>query len=390
MFISQKYPLFSNHSKKDKSVICHHSIAINAIKKVYLGLWAISFGMGMLTISTTAQASYAATIQNPNDGYLIKISSNSNIASTPIIGGDGNKYYRVGEPVVIDKSSTSVSLTGSVNCQGMTWGNDTNYLPPENTYQRFFIYIPATGFSLEGQPTYRINGNLVMTVNSSILNWKNLYTDNTTCSTVFTGIQPMNGFSSHFPITLTYYINDRIIDGTISIPAMPLGGYVRAFTNPKQPPTQNIWPIEKSTAPTRLSASTLNIAASCNTTTSTGQASTVNLRHGQLNNLNYDSLVKEKITYNCKFSIPTKVKLRIDYTKDDDPQKRLPMVSKKDSRDKIYSELKMIDEVSNQSGTELKIDIKDVRDITISSHIQGKNAVAGDYQGSAWLIATFD
>lgn len=122
--------------------------------------------------------------------------------------------------------------------------------------------------------------------------------------------------------------------------------------------------------------------------TSTGQAGTVNLRHGQLNSLNYDSTVMEKITYSCKFVSSTRVHLRLDYATDDDPQKRLPLTN--DLNQKIYSQLVLIDELTGQLGTDFRLDIHGSREINIRSRIQGENADAGDYHGSAWLIATFD
>lgn len=160
--------------------------------------------------------------------------------------------------------------------------------------------------------------------------------------------------------------------------------------NPKVPPIYTSWPLEETTVPMRLLSSTLNVGSSCNTTTTTGQAGTVNLRHGHLNTLNYDSVVTEQVTYNCKFAIPTNVRLRLDYATDNDPQKRLPMTSSQNSNHKIYSNLTMTDETTGQTGKDFKIEIKDLRTIKITSHIQGTNAAAGDYKGSAWLIATFD
>ncbi|EOG5602602.1 hypothetical protein L3033_003985 [Providencia stuartii] len=195
-----------------------------------------------------------------------------------------------------------------------------------------------------------------------------------------------NGFTVQFPITLRFYINDRVIDGQLSIAAMGLGGYVRAFTASRTTPQHTSWTLSDSSVPMRLAASQLNIGSSCITMTSTGQAGTVNLRHGHLNTLNYDSVVTEKVTYTCKFSASTRVKLRLDYATDSDPKKRLPMISSQNGDNKIYSDLTMTDEKTGETDKYLKIEIKDLRTI----HIQGNNAVAGEYKGSAWLIATFD
>ncbi len=347
--------------------------------------------LGSLLFPAVAQASsgYAGMIQNPNNGYLITLASNSSIATNPIAGSDGKNYYRVGEPIVIRSGNPSVKSSGLVNCMGTTWGIDVNYLPPDNAYHRLFIYSPLANIRLNGQIVYRVNNNLVMTIDSAHINNWGKAGGVRICSNVYPGIQQPYSFTSQFPITITFYINDRIIDGQVVIPQLAFGGYVRAFTNPNVAPEFNSWPIEKTTVPMRLASSTLNLVSSCSTTT-TGQAGTVNLRHGQLNTLNYDSLVTETVTYNCKFSIPTKVRLRLDYATDDDSQKRLPMTSSQNSNNKIYSELTMTDETTGQTGKDFKIDIKDLRTIKISSHIQGSNAIAGDYRGSAWLIATFD
>ncbi|EKT60245.1 hypothetical protein [Providencia burhodogranariea] len=345
---------------------------------------------GGLLSSFTAKADYAPRIQNVNSGYLIKLSSNSSIATTPVKGTDGKDYYRVGNSIVINGSTSAVSVSGTVTCIGRTWGGGNNTtIPSHNAFHRLFIFAPTAGTTIDGKVAYRINSNLVMTVNTRILNWVNI--NGAICAmTESTTTVNAGEFTVQFPITVTFYINDRIIDGQLPIAAMDLGGYVRAFTASKTTPPQTSWTLNHSSVPMRLAASQLNVGSSCTTMTSTGQAGTVNLRHGQLNTLNYDSVVTENVTYTCKFSVSTKVRLRLDYATDSDPQKRLPMVNSLNSNNKIYSELTMTDETTGQTGKDFKIDIKDLRTIKISSHIQGTNAVTGSYKGSAWLIATFD
>lgn len=345
---------------------------------------------GALLLSSAAKADYAPRIQNVNSGYLITLASNSSIATTPIKGTDGKDYYRVGSPIVINGSSSAVSVSGTVNCIGRTWGSGSNTsIPAGNAFHRLFMFAPTAGTNVDGKTAYRINSNLVMTVETQIINWVNIG-GNICASTTSTTTASAGDFTVQFPITVTFYINDRIIDGQLPIAAMNLGGYVRAFTASRTTPPQTSWTLSDSSVPMRLAASQLNVGSSCTTMTSTGQAGTVNLRHGQLNTLNYDSLITEKVTYTCKFSVSTKVRLRLDYATDSDPQKRLPMTSSQNSNNKIYSDLTMTDETTGQTGKDFKIDIKDLRTIKITSHIQGNNAVAGDYKGSAWLIATFD
>lgn len=345
---------------------------------------------GTLLFSFAVKADYAPRIQSVNSGYLITLASNSSIASTPIKGTDGKDYYRVGNSIVINGSSSAVSVSGTVNCIGRTWGSGSNTnIPYNNAFHRLFMFAPTAGTNIDGKTAYRINSNLVMTVETKIINWVNIG-GNVCSSTSSTTTANAGDFTVQFPITVTFYINDRIIDGQLPIAAMNLGGYVRAFTASRTTPPQTSWTLSDSSVPMRLAASQLNVGSSCSTMTSTGQAGTVNLRHGQLNTLNYDSLITEKVTYTCKFSVSTKVRLRLDYATDSDPQKRLPMTSSQNGDNKIYSDLTMTDETTGQTGKDFKIDIKDLRTIKITSHIQGNNAVAGDYKGSAWLIATFD
>lgn len=370
-----------------RSLEVHQSLIRQNKKQVLLISQVL---LSCLLFPSVTEASYAAQIVNPNDGYSITLASNTSIASSPVVGSDGRNYYRVGAPIVVEQSASSVVASGQVNCMGRTWGASSGYLPEANVWHRLFIYSPLAGTTIDGKTGYRINNNLIMTVDSRILSWNKLSSNANSCSASFPGIRAISGFTAQFPITVTFYINDRIIDGQVVIPSMDLGGYVRAFTNPIVAPPFDTWPIGESTAPMRLKSSTLNLVSACNTTTSTGQATTLNLRHNQLSTLNYNDTVTETITYNCKFSMPTKVRLRLDYATDGDAQKRLPLINSQDSTNKIYSDLTMTHEASNQTGKDFKIDIEEISTVKISSHIQGTNAMPGDYKGSAWLIATFD
>ncbi|EEG83318.1 hypothetical protein PROPEN_04082 [Proteus penneri ATCC 35198] len=66
------------------------------------------------------------------------------------------------------------------------------------------------------------------------------------------------------------------------------------------------------------------------------------------------------------------------------------MFNNQNKDNKIYSELKLVDSAGIDRGRDFKINIRDGETFTISSHIHGSNAIAGSYQGSAWLIATFE
>ncbi len=241
----------------------------------------------------------------------------------------------------MDGSSSTVSVTGAVQCIGRKWGSSSTQIHSSNAYHRLFMYTMNAGFNIEGKTAYQINSNLMMTVESRIMNWKNI--DSGMCSYANPSlVRDASSFTSQFPITITFYINERIIDGKLLVPAMNLGGYVRAFTSPNATPPYDSWPINEVTVPMRLAFSELNIGSLCTTISSSGHAGTLNLRHGQLNSTNFDSTVTEKVTYTCKFSSSTKVRLRLDYTTDDDPQKRLPLTN--GNNDKIHSLLVITDD----------------------------------------------
>lgn len=357
---------------------------ISRLKKIFFP--NISLSVILLSVSLYSYADYAAQIINPNDGYKIKLSSNSNIAQTPITGSDGKPYYKVGNSIVIGNSSASSS--GNVKCVGKVWGN-SGYLnfSSSSAFHRLFVYASATGMTINGLSSYRVNSNVVMTVESKMDSWVNI--DAAGCSDVQPNdVGSVSGFNVHFPMTFTFYINEKIIDGQIVIPAMELAGYVRTFMKPSVAPNFQSWLFNETTAPVHLETSQLNVGSSCTTSASTGQVGIVSIRHGQLNNLKYDSKVTEKVNYTCKFSTLTKVRLRLDYTKDGDPQKRLPLINKV-TKEKIYTTLMMTDESTGQSGLDMNVNIDKLKTISISSHLLGTNAPVGDYQGSAWLIATF-
>ncbi|HGW5157888.1 TPA: adhesin [Proteus mirabilis] len=372
-----------------KKEIALNNVIIPLLNDLIYFLILLSVFFINFIFTSIAIADYAPRIQDINTGYMIKLASNSPIALNPVKGTDGKNYYKVGNTIVINNTPSSVSVSGIVQCIGLTWGHASTNISWNNAYHRLFTYVPMAGTNIEGHMAYRINSNLVMTIDTQMLNWVNIR--GSVCEQATPTLTAhASEFTVQFPISVTFYINDMVIDSQLPIPEMDLGGYVRSFTRSGTSPPQNSWALNDVTVPMRLAASQLNVTSSCKTVTSTGQVSTLNLKHGQLNTLNYDSLVTESVTYNCVFSKATKVRLRLDYITDNDPQKRLPMVSTQNSNNKIYSELTMTDEITGQKGKDFKIDINDLRTIKITSHLQGTNAIAGDYKGSAWLIATFD
>ncbi|WP_222931052.1 hypothetical protein [Acinetobacter guerrae] len=363
---------------------------------------AVSSLMGLSLLGLEAQANYAPKVTRVSNGYTILLDVNTPVNSKPIIGGDGNNYYQVGDPIELQSNSASVSAFGAVWCLGTTWGTESNWNVSSNSaYHRLFMYVPSAGISIKGSSAYRINSNLFMTVHTDIMNWVHKG-GSTVCSNIAENDTDSLGhvpsFTSHFPITVTFYLNEKIIDGQIVVNAQDLGGYVRAFMNPFTPPTQNSWPIEETTAPIRLKASQLNLVSSCSTQTVSGTdgtgTGTLNLDHGALFNTNYDSRVTGQVNYNCTFSELTPVRIKLDYVIDSDAQKRLPLKNTAiDRTDKVYSKLTLRDETTGQTGgigTDIRTSIEKLKTVTITSHLQGSNAVAGNYQGSAWVITTFD
>ncbi len=359
--------------------------------------WLLSF------FAASALANYTGVVQNSTAGYYVQFDDTTTL-SGETVASDGETYYQIGPEIRLTNTPGNPYLSlvdGTTLCAGKTWGRGTNgtFVNSNRGFNRVFVYLPPAGISINGNKTYRINNNTVVVLRVSgnmdeQWSWAGLGN----CSpanrrdeswgTYSTGV---SGMSNQFPMFLTFYLKERAIDGTVILPSINLAGYSRAFSlqGESSPPPYAFLPINETSAPIRLRQSTLNIPANCTTVTSNGQAGTLNLRHGSLNSLNYDSEIKETVTYNCKFTSQTKVKLKLDYATDSDPQKRLPLKnSVNDSV--IYSNLTMTDESSGATGKELKVNIQESLKVTIRSHLQGKLADAGEYQGSAWLIATYD
>ncbi|HEF8774442.1 adhesin [Providencia manganoxydans] len=342
-----------------------------------------------MLISPIAIADYAGQIQDPSTGYTIRLERDSQLVETPVIGSNGDKYYRIGNIINVGHTGPEVEVSGVVKCHGRVWGNTSKPIPAQNAFHRLFIYPPKSGITIEGKAAYQIHSNLLMTIDTKFTDW--VKGDAGLCSNGFgQEIFSTSAFTTYFPLGITFYINEKIIDSQLVIGAMDLAGYVRAFTAKGEAPPYDDWPINETTTPLRLASSQIHIRSRCSTMASTGQTETVSLSHGGLNSINYDSLVTEKVIYTCRFTSGTKVRLRLDYAKDSDPQKRLPLVSDENDSDVIYSQLTLTDEASGQTGQSLQVEFNEQNIISIASHIKGENAVAGNYHGSAWLIATYE
>ncbi|EKT57578.1 hypothetical protein [Providencia sneebia] len=357
---------------------------------------------GFLLLNATVRADYIPVVINPNDGYFITLKGDNKISEPPITVG-GKNYYEIGNGIVLNYDSPDVSNNGDVKCLGIVSSpTGSKGIDRSNASHRLFIQLPPIG-KISGDQAYRINDNLVMTVNPTkfpgmLDGW--VQNPAPSCATlkesdkdkVPAKTEPIKNFNVQFPVNFHFFVSKRIIDNELPIPAMDLGSYVRHFRRPGGgPPNVSTWPINEATAPIRLSSSTLNVRSYCTTSSSTGQVSTVKINHGVLNSLNYDSVVKEKVNYNCKFTGLTKVNFRLDYNTDD-VKKGLPLYSNDSgTQKKIYTKLELTDESSpNNKGQSININIRNRATIGITSHLQGSNASGGDYSGSAWLIATYD
>lgn len=340
-----------------------------------------------------------------NSGYKIRLNSNG-VDTTSIRASNGDVYYRLKHiPTIYGNGSGSegVTASGSFKCLGKVWGGgDNSKVPPNNAWHRIFILNGSLWdrATIEGREMYPISNHLMMTIeaksSTATLVWKNI--KEYICAEGVDRDYYVHAINSLYPIQFRFYVKATIDNNNISVPSMDLGGYSVVFlTNNNSSgslPDFITRPTDVSIPFKLVGGNKIELPSSCSTTTSTGQATTLNLRHGQLNSKKYDSLVKENIIYNCLFSKRTLVNLKLEYDADsDDSQKLLPLVNTKNNNQKIYTKLQLIDESTGKTSDKdnrLKVEIDQYKTITVTSHLQGENAVAGDYQGSAWLIATFD
>lgn len=369
---------------------------------IFFMLYFISVGL----FSTYTYADYSPRIQYGYAGYEIRLTA-AGLDTTRLRASNGDVYYRISQIPMINSNgsgSAGVTSSGSIECLGKVWGGgDNSKVPPSNAWHRFFILTGSMWWrpTIEGREMYPITRDLVMTVeprlNTTTSYWKNL--SESYCAYGVDKTYYVSAIDILYPIKFRFYVRATIDTNYIVIPSMALGGYDIVYLNNNN--SSNSLP-EFISNPSDVSipfklvggGKKLELPSSCSTTTSTGLATTLNLRHGQLNSKKYDSLVKEKVIYNCIFSKRTPVNLMLQYDIDsNDSQRRLPLVNSKNSNQKIYTQLQLIDESTGKTSdkdNQLKVVIDQYKTIAVTSHLQGENAVGGDYRGSAWLIATFD
>lgn len=355
----------------------------NALKNVV--------GLTLLCLSFFSQADFAGKILDPSTGYSISFNSMTSLSKTPVQGSDGYSYYQVGGVFVVNTNSINVTKSGEVDCDGTTWPGDLLNNTTTADYagyarHRLFVYLPPIG-TIDGWLAYRVNENMYVSIKTDKGldgQWASIM--GAVCSKPLNRA-PVSDFTAHFPFSVRFYIRERTVEGQLPVPNMVLAGYVRAFTKDINSIPAS-WAPTNVTVPLHLKPGVINFPASCTTTTSSGSNSNLNLQHGALSALNYDNTQTGKITYNCDFSKSTSVKLRLAYTADGQ-QVGVPMTDTT-TGNKIYTELVIIDDETQQSGSTINTQIHTQKTFTVRSHLQGQNAQGGNYTGAAWIIATYN
>ncbi|HEK1040097.1 TPA: adhesin [Proteus mirabilis] len=321
-----------------------------------------------------------------NGGYLINLSSmGAAINEVPSIGSDGNKYYLIGpnKQKITITQETALSY-GTAKCFGnYLSGNYTNGLSQNLAYHRVISYTPKANFSINGLAVYIINSNTFFTLNSDngiTKGWQNIPAF--ICSDQGLGYENPSAslFTVQFPFDITFYVKNIPLDGKIIVPSSVIAGYTRVFQDDGLP---NYYiPIDKSTVKLELANSVVSYPTSCNS-----NIDNLNIDHKTLDSTNFDNIATRVVSYNCNpplSEIP--IKFTLDYVTDADPLKRVPL---KSGIQTIYSELKIYDEQTGQSGKSIETTISSMKNIRVESHISGTNVEPGVYSGNAWLIATY-
>lgn len=317
-------------------------------------------------------------------GYKMSlISSNSVVATNPTVGSDNNKYYLIAPPnssgIVINESTSQPF--GRVEC---TVNFLEGYYPPglsdSFAYHRVLAYMPEAGFSLNGLTAYRINSNTFFTLysdNGITRGWQNIPAYG--CAKGNMGPLDTSYFTVHFPFEVRVYVKEIPVDGKIVIPDAMIAGYTRLFQD-YGTPTLYV-PADKASVKLNLATSVVHYPSNCRS-----NIDNLNIDHKTLDAYEFNSKETRTVTYTCERVQPVKVKLKLDYATDTDPEKRVPL---KSGNNTIYSEVTLYDEQTNQSGKEIETTIDKVKNIRIESQLSGSDAEPGDYKGNAWLIATF-
>ncbi|MEQ4924180.1 hypothetical protein [Proteus hauseri] len=361
---------------------------LSSINKLYYAVLVAGLVLSNNVHSAPAKM-YTSAAQNPQDGYIIDLSRNAKISTVPSIGTDGIYYYKVGDTYTI--SDKGLRPSGRVNCTGSFYQEDASVKAVgREGYHRIFTYIPRAprNATINGLPLYQLSFNTFVTIYSNkgmVDNWINYKAS--ICSSG-SGTATMKSFVYQFPFEISIYVKKRNLDGITVIPSSDFAGYSRAYstfpvaqTMAKLPP---FLPVTNVTAPMRLIGATIVSPAECRT--DVGGSLIIN--HGVLNAEKYESRVVRSINFSCDHVIPTPVEFELHYTKDNDPQQRLPLKVDGTNRT-IYSKIQMIDAESGNKGQRFISRVGQYKQIQIESILKGENANGGNYSGTAVLIAAY-
>lgn len=338
----------------------------------------------LLPLCLSSLQAQATRYAGAGGGYKMSlISNNSVVATTPTIGTDNNKYYLIAPPnstgIVINESTSQPF--GQVKCTvNFLEGNYPAGLPASLAYHRVLAYMPEAGFSLNGLTAYRINSNTFFTLystNGITRAWQKIAGRG--CSNEEMGPLDTSFFTVHFPFEVRVYVKEIPVDGKIVIPDAMIAGYTRLFQDTGTP-TLYV-PADKAGVKLDLATSVINYPSNCRS-----NIDNLNIDHKTLDAFEFNSKETRTVTYTCERVQPVKVKLKLDYATDTDPEKRVPL---KSGNNTIYSEVTLYDEQTNQSGKTIETTIDKVKNIRIESQLSGSDAEPGDYKGNVWLIATF-
>lgn len=366
-------------------------------KTLYLSaVLGASFSIPFNSIAADAVV-YTDTITSSADGYTIDLTANNaKISKTPTIASNGDFFYQVGNTYKIEKGASQVRFSGMVRCHG----DFSKVFPGAKTkgwtpFHRIFTYSPQAPFLINNQATFQLSYNTFATIKpeAPILNNWSSETNSTAvhCRNEFnkSTTKKIDSFRYQFPFYITIYIKKRNIDGVTVIPSSEFAAYTRAWTNlsdlslAKGVLPQSM-PISSTSAPMRLVGATLISPAECRT--DVGYNLVIN--HGVLNAEKYESRVVRPINFSCDHVVPTPVEFELFYTKDGDPQQRLPLKVDGTNRT-IYSKIQMIDAETGNRGQKFTSRVGQYKQIQIESILKGTNASGGNYSGTAVLIAAY-
>lgn len=259
----------------------------------------------------------------------------------------------------------AATVSGDVNC------GDRNI---HSAYGRHRLFFDLPQDLVTGR--FKINENLSMQVTSSVSTDK--WVQNgmlTACSSGSAQTAPASNLLAAFPITLDFYLDRETIDGSVTIPAMELGGYSRRFDLAEP---GNYKPA-KYTIPIKLTGGQITIPAYCN-----AYPNAIELDHGMLSSDNtYDTAFAD-LTYTCVAPVNTTVTINHQKNTDGD----LDLLHT-DGSVGASSKLTISDTSSGLQGKEISTHIDGSKTFRITSELT-KLSGEGTIQGSAWIIAYLD